>query len=117
MDQAVNNGTPTETPYYRAADFGSRAVGWTTPYLDLVGAGMMITASYPVYDSESLLGVMSHDITLKELASSVLLHLTNVERSSALISPPILVEVSTAGNGRDRGLCGCIASGSSMYTM
>jgi Methyl-accepting chemotaxis protein-like, first PDC sensor domain len=85
MDQAVNNGTPTETPYYRAADFGSRAVGWTPPYLDLVGAGMMITASYPVYDGESLLGVMSHDITLKELASSVLLHLTDVERSSALI--------------------------------
>ena len=85
MDQAVNNGTPTETPYYRAADFESRAVGWTPPYLDLVGAGMMITASYPVYDGESLLGVMSHDITLKELASSVLLHLTDVDSSSALI--------------------------------
>ena len=48
IDQAVNNGMPTETPYYRAADFESRAVGWTPPYLDLVGAGMMITASYPV---------------------------------------------------------------------
>ena len=85
IDQAVNNGTPTETPYYRAADFGSRAVGWTPPYLDLVGAGMMITASYPVYDGESLLGVMSHDITLKELASSVLSHLADVDSSSALI--------------------------------
>jgi len=85
MDQAINNGMPTETPYYRAADFGLRAVGWTSPYLDLVGAGMMITASYPVYDGESLLGVMSRDITLKELARSVLLHLTNANSSSALI--------------------------------
>ncbi len=85
LDQAVNNDTPTETPYYRAADFGLHAVGWTRPYLDLVGAGMMITASYPVYDGESLLGVMSRDITLKELAGSVLLHLSNADSSSALI--------------------------------
>ena len=49
LGQAVNNGIPTENGYYKAANFDARAVGWTPPYLDLVGAGMMITASYPVY--------------------------------------------------------------------
>jgi hypothetical protein len=85
IEQAINNGTPTQTPYYRAADFAQRAVGWTPPYLDLVGAGMMITASYPVYDGDSLLGVVSRDITLQQLAKSVLRHLTSVDDSVALI--------------------------------
>ena len=70
--EAVNNGTPTGTAYYKAADFEQRAVGWTAPYLDLVGAGMMVTASYPIYAGDELLGVMSRDITLDELAQSVL---------------------------------------------
>ena len=29
-----------------------KAVGWTAPYLDLLGARMMITASYPIHASE-----------------------------------------------------------------
>jgi len=85
IEQAINNGTPTQTPYYRAADFAQHAVGWTPPYLDLVGAGMMITASYPVYDGDSLLGVVSRDVTLKQLAKSVLRHLTSADGSVALI--------------------------------
>jgi hypothetical protein len=85
LEQAVNNGTPTENGYYKAADFEQRAVGWTPPYLDLVGAGMMITASYPVYAGDRLLGVSSRDITLKELARSVLSHLTDITGSSALL--------------------------------
>jgi len=85
IEQAINNGTPTQTPYYRAADFAHHAVGWTPPYLDLVGAGMMITASYPVYEGDSLLGVVSRDITLKQLAKSVLSHLTSANGSIALI--------------------------------
>jgi hypothetical protein len=40
IEEAVNDGTPTKTLYYKAADFGERAVGWTAPYLDLVGAGI-----------------------------------------------------------------------------
>jgi hypothetical protein len=72
IEQAANNGNPTRTPYYNAADFERRAVGWTAPYLDLVGAGMMVTASYPIYQGDTLLGVMSRDITLKELTDSVL---------------------------------------------
>ncbi|MGD8852906.1 MAG: hypothetical protein PVI28_10935 [Gammaproteobacteria bacterium] len=85
IEQAINNGTPTQTPYYRAADFRKHAVGWTPPYLDLVGAGMMITASYPIYDKDSLLGVVSRDITLKQLSKSVLKHLTDTNGSVALI--------------------------------
>ena len=85
MDQAVNNQTPTKQVYYTAADFGRRAVGWTAPYLDLVGAGMMITASYPIYAGDRLLGVASHDITLKQLSRSVLSHLTGQTSASAFI--------------------------------
>jgi hypothetical protein len=85
LDQAVNNGIPTENGYYKAADFEQRAVGWTPPYLDLVGAGMMVTASYPVYAGDRLLGVSSRDITLKELARSVLSHLTDATGRSALL--------------------------------
>lgn len=72
LDEAVDDGTPTENLYYKAADFAGRQVGWTPPYLDLVGAGMMVTASYPVYSGDSLLGVMSRDITLKQLSESML---------------------------------------------
>jgi len=82
--EAVNDGKPTDTRYYKAADFGKRAVGWTAPYLDLVGAGMMVTASYPIYEGDRLLGVMSRDITLKQLTSSVLSRLAG-DGSSALI--------------------------------
>jgi hypothetical protein len=82
--EAVNDGTPTETLYYKAADFDKRTVGWTAPYLDLVGAGMMVTASYPIYQGNRLLGVMSRDITLKQLTSSVLSRLSG-DGGSALI--------------------------------
>jgi hypothetical protein len=85
IEQAINDRTPTQTTYYRAADFAHHAVGWTPPYLDLVGAGMMITASYPIYEGDSLLGVVSRDITLKQLAKSVLGHLTSADSSIALI--------------------------------
>jgi len=85
LEQAVNNGVPTQNGYYKAADFEQRAVGWTPPYLDLVGAGMMITASYPVYSGDRLLGVSSRDITLEELARSVLARLTDATGSSALL--------------------------------
>jgi Methyl-accepting chemotaxis protein-like, first PDC sensor domain len=84
IEEAVNDGTPTKTLYYKAADFAGHAVGWTAPYLDLVGAGMMVTASYPIYRGARLLGVMSRDITLKQLTASVLPHLTG-DGSSALL--------------------------------
>jgi Methyl-accepting chemotaxis protein-like, first PDC sensor domain len=85
IGEAVNNAMPTRQVYYQAADFKRRAVGWTAPYLDLVGAGMMITASYPVYRGDRLLGVASRDITLKQLSRSVLVHLARLGTVSAFL--------------------------------
>jgi Methyl-accepting chemotaxis protein-like, first PDC sensor domain len=85
LDQAVNNAMPTRQVFYTAADFARRTVGWTAPYLDLVGAGMMITASYPIYSGDRLLGVASHDVTLKQLSSSVLSHLASRDTARAFI--------------------------------
>jgi hypothetical protein len=88
IEEAVNNGTPTRQVFYTAADFARRDVGWTAPYLDLVGAGLMITASYPIYDGDRLLGVVSHDITLKQLSRSVLAHLSRRDAASAYLVDP-----------------------------
>lgn len=77
LEEAVHNDSPTEQIYYTRADFEHRSVGWTAPYLDLVGAGMMITASYPAYDGDALRGVVSHDITLAQLSKSVLSRLVS----------------------------------------
>jgi hypothetical protein len=72
LSEAVHNDPPTEQSYYTVADIERRMVGWTDPYLDLVGAGMMVTASYPIFAADRLLGVASRDITLQELSASVL---------------------------------------------
>jgi hypothetical protein len=72
LDQAVHNLPPTKQDFYKAADFEGRGFGWERPYLDLAGAGMMVTVSYPVYGGERLLGVMSRDITLKQLSRRLL---------------------------------------------
>ena len=85
LNEAVNNEQPTEQVYYTSADFKNRDVGWTLPYLDLVGAGMMITVSYPVYESDRLLGVVSRDITLKQLSTEVLSHLVVEKGAVAFI--------------------------------
>ncbi len=71
-EDAVSNDPPTGQVFYLAADFEGGGVGWTAPYLDLVGAGMMITASAPVRDGAKLLGVASRDVTLRELSEAVL---------------------------------------------
>ena len=86
IEEAVNDDKPTETLYYKAADFKNRDVGWTKPYLDLVGAGMMVTASYPVYEDDQLLGVVSHDITLKQLTKLLLSRLAAEGRSVLLVA-------------------------------
>ncbi len=85
LNEAVNNEQPTEQVFYTSADFKKRDVGWTPPYLDLVGAGMMITASYPIYERDTLLGVVSRDITLKQLSSEVLSHLVVKKDAVAFI--------------------------------
>ncbi|WP_229855180.1 cache domain-containing protein [Candidatus Sulfurimonas marisnigri] len=64
---------PTEQHFYNAANFTNKSVGWEEPYYDLVGGGILVTASYPVYDdSDNLLGVASHDITLDKMQEYVL---------------------------------------------
>ncbi len=83
--QAVNNARPSGQVFYMAADFAHREVGWTRPYPDLVGAGMMITASYSVFAGERLLGVVSRDATLKQLSRSVLNGLTSGNDLTAFI--------------------------------
>lgn len=85
IDEAVNNDDPTKTPFYRAANLADRSVGWTSPYLDLVGAGMMITASYPVYTGDTLQGVMSRDMTLNELTTAILSPLHDIVGGTALL--------------------------------
>jgi len=85
LDEAVNNEMPTRQVFYTAADFARKSVGWTAPYLDLVGAGMMITASYPIYSGDRLLGVASRDITLRQLSRTVLTHMTGRTSVSAFI--------------------------------
>lgn len=72
LAQAVGNGMPSTQVFYTAADLARRKVGWTPPYLDLAGAGMMITASYPVFANDQLLGVASRDVTLGQLSRQVL---------------------------------------------
>ncbi|MEJ2085226.1 MAG: hypothetical protein P8Y44_06040 [Acidobacteriota bacterium] len=76
LEEAVNNEFPTDQTYYTHADFQHRSTGWTPPYLDLVGAGMMVTASTPAFEGDTLLGVCSHDITLAQISESVLKLLT-----------------------------------------
>ncbi len=84
LDEAVNNLPPTKQDFYKVADFVGRGFGWERPYLDLAGAGMMVTVSYPVYSREKLLGVISRDITLTQLSRRLLKPITG--RSGNLIS-------------------------------
>jgi len=72
LNEAVNNLPPTKQDFYKVADFAGRGFGWEQPYLDLAGAGMMVTVSYPVYSREKLLGVISRDITLTQLSHRLL---------------------------------------------
>lgn len=69
IDEGYN---PTQKHFYLAADFENRQVGWKEPYMDFSDEGMIITASYPVYSQQKLLGVASQDITLNQLTTNLL---------------------------------------------
>jgi|GEM_PF-2260001 len=45
---------------------------WTAPYNDYAGAGLMVTYSSPIYDEDTLLGVMSSDFLIRHLQDQVL---------------------------------------------
>lgn len=99
LAEAVHNFRPTKQVYYTAADFKNRAVGWTAPYLDLVGAGMMITASYPVYQNNELLGVASRDITLTEMSLSILDGLAASGNTTALLVDENGLAIASSDSG------------------
>ncbi|WP_309398055.1 hypothetical protein [Cerasicoccus maritimus] len=85
IDEAVNNYPPTKQIFYTCADFKNRKPGWSPPYLDLVGAGMMITVSTPVFVQDEPVAVVSRDITLKQLTNSVLQSLVDLPDAVAYI--------------------------------
>ena len=85
LAEAQKNNRPTQQKYYTAVDLDHKACGWESPYLDLVGAGMMVTVSCPAFDGDTLLGVVSRDITLAQLSAGVLADLTPVPGARAVI--------------------------------
>lgn len=85
ISEAIHNDPPLQQIYYTVADTDARKVSWTPPYFDRVGAGMMVTASSPVFRGDEFLGVASRDITLKELSRSVLDELAQSAGATALL--------------------------------
>ena len=85
LSEAVNNYQPTDKGFYTAANFEKKACGWESPYLDLAGAGMMVTVACPVYDGDTLLGVASRDVTLAQLSKSVLADLAAIPGAKAVL--------------------------------
>jgi GAF domain-containing protein len=66
---------PQTITFYTVADAAhnpDRQSVWTTPYGDYAGAGLMVTNSYPIYDGDALIGVMSNDFTVNDLQKEVL---------------------------------------------
>ncbi|UJX41923.1 histidine kinase [Desulfovibrio sp. JY] len=85
LSRALENYQPTQKGFYTAADFEKKACGWESPYLDLAGAGMMVTASCPIYDGDRLLGVASRDVTLAQLSKDVMADLAAIPGAQAII--------------------------------
>ena len=71
LSQAIHDEDPTKTIYYQAANFKDKRAGWSNPYIDLVGDGMLVTVSYPMYHNSILLGVSSVDITIRQLTQNL----------------------------------------------
>lgn len=85
LEQALDNYQPTQKGFYTAADFANKACGWESPYRDLAGAGMMVTASCPVYDGGTLLAVASRDVTLDQLSTDVLADMAAIPGAQAIL--------------------------------
>ena len=57
--------------YKRANETGE--FGWSDPYVDANGLGLMITASKPVYDSDNkLIGVVAADVTIDTINNELI---------------------------------------------
>lgn len=85
LGQAVDSAPPRKQVFYTCADFRQRAPGWSRPYPDMAGTGMMITVSHPVFDNGNLLGVASRDITLRQISDRALKSLAACPGAMALI--------------------------------
>jgi len=69
------NWQPQTINFYTGADGKNdpeRKPVWTLPYNDFAGAGIMVTNSVPIYDGDTLVAVMSHDMLIEELRAQVL---------------------------------------------
>ncbi len=85
LAEAVANAQPTDKDFYKAANFKDKDCGWQSPYLDLVGAGMMVTVSCPAYDGETLLAVASRDVTLAQLSDRIMADLAGIPGARAVL--------------------------------
>jgi len=94
--EAVANYLPSKQAFYQCAGFERRQPGWSSPYLDLVGQGMMVTVSAPIYSGDKLLGVASRDLTLDQLTEESLSALTRGNAMEAVITDAsgLVIDVS-----------------------
>jgi hypothetical protein len=64
---------PQTISFYTVADQENnpeRKSAWTAPYNDYAGAGWMVTNSYPIYDEDTLIGVMSNDVLIESFTAA-----------------------------------------------
>ncbi|WP_051260958.1 hypothetical protein [Desulfovibrio inopinatus] len=88
LKDAVANSKPTEKHFYTVADFANRKPRWERPYLDLAGAGMMVTVSAPMFDGDATLGVVSRDVTLDQISRKVLAASTMLDGLTSVLVLP-----------------------------
>ncbi len=63
-----------------------RKLVWSAPYEDTTGAGLMVTASMPIYDKEQFLGVLSIDLGISRLQQ--LMQGSDIENAAAYLVGP-----------------------------
>lgn len=62
----------------------NQTVFWTEPYLDSAKSGLVMTASVPIYNQHQFSGVLSLDLTLKDLATAISDH--DFETHNAIVT-------------------------------
>jgi diguanylate cyclase (GGDEF)-like protein len=70
IDEFFYKDVLLETEYFVIAtpkNDPERKLVWSSPYEDQAGAGQMVTVSYPIYEEDQFLGVLSIDILSSDL--------------------------------------------------
>ncbi|WP_096199292.1 ATP-binding protein [Bacillus sp. FJAT-45350] len=65
----------TDYPFYQSALTNNHDINrtiWTEPYLDVTHRMLMFSSTTPVYDNETLLGVVGADITIETVINNIL---------------------------------------------